>query len=348
MASGDARDLGRLPGFLAAVGLLLSAILEWIHIQTNVFPSADSYCSFGQRLDCATVAASPYATVAGIPLAALGMFGFLSLWLAARQKSVWLVPLSGAAALASLALLGLSATVLGTFCLLCEAVHLTAVALFVVVWQRRASLGGALSDRPALLYVIGFPALLLLATWISIPPYWAAFSYKGHPPLPTGRTEGGDPWIGSVQPKHTIDEFTDYSCPHCKVAAARSLRLLAKHHDVRLVRHQNPRMHCRPGTSACLAARLAGCAAEQGRFWQADRWLFAYTDPKHRQVDISTFASDVRVDEPKLRACVDAEVAYQEAERGYLLARKQQLRDTPGYLVNGKKVDIDQLEQAIE
>jgi uncharacterized membrane protein len=316
MASGDARDLGRLPGFLAAVGLLLSSILEWIHIQTNVFPSADSYCSFGQRLDCAAVAASPYATVGGIPLAALGMFGFLSLWLAARRKSVWLLPLSGLAALASLALFVLSAAVLGTFCLLCEAVHLTAIALFVVVWKRRAALGGALSDRTSLLYVVGFPALLLFATWISIPPYWAAFSYKGDPPLPTGTTEGGDPWIGAAQPKHTIDEFTDYSCPHCKVAAARSLRLLAKHDDVRLVRHQNPRMHCRPGTSGCLAARLAGCAAKQGRFWQADRWLFAHTDPKHRQVDISAFASDVRLDEPKLRACAGHAGLSGERQKG--------------------------------
>src|ERR1044071_6680584 len=119
MASGEARGLGRLPGFLAGGGLLLSSILGWIHIQTNVFPSADSYCSFGQRLDCAAVAASPYATVGGMPLAALWMFGFLSLWIAARRKSVWLVPLSSVAALASLALLVLSGAVLGTFCLLC-------------------------------------------------------------------------------------------------------------------------------------------------------------------------------------------------------------------------------------
>lgn len=347
MAHGDARDLGRLPGFLAAVGLLLSAILEWIHIQTNVLPSAESYCSFGQRLDCASVAASPYAVVAGVPLAVIGMFGFLALRTAARQKSVWLLPLSGIAALGSLALLVLSATVLGTFCLLCEAVHLTAIALFVVVWQRRSALGGSWSDRPALLWIIAFPAVLLLATWISIPPYWAAFSYKGRPPLPTGVTDAGDPWIGALNPKHTVDEFTDYACPHCKVAAARSLRLLAQHGDVRLVRHQNPRMHCRPGTSGCLAARLAGCAAQQDRFWQADRWLFAHTDAK-RTLDLSAFARDVQVDEPKLRACVDAEAAYQEAERGYLLARKQHLRDTPGYLVGGKKVAIDQLEQAIE
>src|SRR5688572_18921156 len=346
MATGDARDLGRLPGFLAAVGLLLSGILEWVHVQTNVFPSADSYCSFGQRLDCTAVAASPYAVILGLPLPFVGMLGFTALWMAARSRSVWLLPLSGVAALASLALFVVSAFVLGTFCLLCEATHLTAIALFVVVLQRRAALQGTLLDRPILISVLGFPAVLALAFWIAIPPYWAAFSYKGEPPAPTGVTPEGDPWIGSTAPKHVIDEFTDYACPHCKVGAARSLRLIAKHEDVRLVRHQNPRMRCRVGTSGCLAARLAGCAAAQGRFWQADRWLFAYTEAR-RPLDVAAFGRDVRLDDAELRACVDSEATYREAERGFDLARKKHLRDTPGYLVDGKKVAIDELERAI-
>jgi len=346
MATGDARDLGRLPGFLAAVGLLLSTVLEWVHVQTNVFPSADSYCSFGQRLDCEAVAASPYAVFAGLPLAIWGILGFLALLLAARQQSLWLLPLSAFAALASVVLFALSAGALGTFCLLCEAIHLTAVALLAIVWRRRHALQGTLQDRTALLNVAGFPAVLALATWFALPPYWAAFSYKGEPPAATGVTAEGDPWIGAEHPTRVIDEFTDYACPHCQVAAARSLRLIAKHEHVRLVRHQNPRMHCRVGTSACWAARLAGCAAEQGRFWQADRWLFARGSAKKRP-DLHAFAVDVRVDEHELQACVASPAAYEAAERGYELARKKQLRETPGYLVDGRKVPLDRLPEAI-
>jgi len=347
MAIGDARNLGRLPGILAAVGFLLSGILEWIHIQTNVFPAADSYCSVGAKLDCTAVAASPHSVVLGLPLAVIGLAGFLALFIASRQRSVWLLPLSALAAAASLALAALSAISLGTFCLLCEAVHLTAVALLVVVVKRRAALTGSYQDRSTLAGVLGFPALLLLATWVSLPPYWAAFSYKGVPPLPTGVTADGVPWIGAAsEPTHVVDEFTDYTCPHCKVGAARSLRLLAKHPKVRLVRHQNPRMRCVPGTSACLPARLAGCAAQQGRFWQADRYLFAYADARSK-LDVPRFAKEVHLDRARLEACSKAPDAYAEAERGFELARKRRLRDTPGYLVDGRRVPVDELEKAL-
>jgi len=347
MASGDARDLGRLPGILAAVGFLLSAILEWIHVQTNVFPAADSYCSFGERLDCVSVAASPYAVVLGLPLPVLGMLGFLSCWLATRARSAWLLPLSAVAALSSLLLFGLSALSLGTFCLWCEAVHLTALALFAVVVQRRQALTRPLSDRSVLLPVLAFPALLALAFWVAFPPYWAAFSYKAEPPLPTGVTEDGAPWIGAVEPKHVIDEFTDYACPHCRVGAARSLRLVSRHAGVRLVRRQNPRMHCRAGTTACSFVRLADCAAAQGRFWQADRWLFAHANPK-KPTDLGAFARDVRLNQATLEACASSEAAYEAAERSSDLARRKRIRDTPSYLVDGKKVTIDELDDAID
>jgi uncharacterized membrane protein len=347
MASGDARDLGRLPGFLAAVGLLLSGILEWVHIQTNVFPAADSYCSVADKMDCAAVAASPYAVVLGLPVPVIGLYGFLALYLASRARSVWLLPLSALATLASVGLFALSAFALGTFCLLCEAVHLTAIALFFVVLRRRQALTGTFADRGVQLSVLGFPALLALATWVSIPPYWAAFSYKANPPFPTGLTADGNPWIGAAEPKHVVDEFTDYACPHCKVAAARSLRLLSKHRHVRLVRHQNPRMGCRVGTSACFTARLAVCAAEQGRFWQADRYLFAYADARKR-MDLADFSRAVRVDRPQLERCLTAPATYERAERSFRLATKQHVRETPGYLVDGKKVTVDALLDALD
>jgi hypothetical protein len=244
------------------------------------------------------------------------------------------------------ALFALSAAAIGTFCLLCEAVHLTAIALFVVTWKGRTALGGTYSERSGLLNVLGFPALLALATWLSIPPYWAAFSYKGDPPLPTGVTGDGDPWIGAMSPKHVVDEYTDYVCPHCKVAAARSLRLLASHPDVRLVRHPNPRMRCRMGTSGCLTARLAVCASDQGRFWQADRYLFAYADGR-KAVDLDNFARAIEIDRARLDRCLTSASAYERAERAYLSARKHHLVDTPGYLVDGKKVPIDELDKAL-
>ena len=91
---------------------------------------------------------------------------------------------------------------------------------------------------------------------------------------------------------------------------------------------------------------MAACAAEQGRFWQADRYLFAYADPR-KGVEIDAFAKAVKIERARLDHCLTASTTYEKAERSNLLARQKHVRETPGYLVDGKKVAIGELEQKI-
>ncbi len=49
--------------------------------------------------------------------------------------------------------------------------------------------------------------------------------------------------------------------------------------------------------------RLAYCADEQGKFWQADRSLFAHASGKVR-VDIEIAARDISLDLAKLGSCL--------------------------------------------
>ena len=60
-------------------------------------------------------------------------------------------------------------------------------------------------------------------------PYWGAFGWKGDVPFPHGKTAEGYPWIGAENPKLVLNEFTDYACPHCKVASTQTLKSLAAH-----------------------------------------------------------------------------------------------------------------------
>ena len=90
---------------LAALGLALSLALELLHVRAYLQPSASSFCAVGERLDCTSVALSRYSVLLGVPVPLWGALGFVAILVAAVRRSRWLLPLTGAAAVASLVLL---------------------------------------------------------------------------------------------------------------------------------------------------------------------------------------------------------------------------------------------------
>lgn len=319
-------------------------MLELLHVRAYQAPGASSFCSVGQKLDCTTVALSHWSVLLGLPLPIWGALGFLALGVAAYQRSAWVLPLSFAAALGSVALLVVELVAVGSLCLLCEAVHLLTFALAWLAWQGRQGLV-PLGDRDNAALVLLPPLGLMVASLLFVPPYFRAFTWKGNVPFATGTTSDGYPWIGATDPKLTVEEFTDYSCSHCRLASAWTLkRLAARPNDVRIVRRQYPRMHCtQPGT--CLLVRMAYCAGEQGRFWQMDRWLFEH-GLRDAKVDLA--AKDVGLDPTRLASCIERPDIYEKAEREAAYATKHKLTVTPSYLVGGKRVKSDAVDRLLE
>lgn len=329
---------------IAALGLSMCIALEVVHYRAYTAPSSGSFCSVGAKLDCASVALSRYSTFGGVPLPLWGAAGFVSLLTAAWLRSRWLLPLASFATLASIALLLIELLVIGAVCLLCEGVHLASVLLLVIAWRQRTSTRDDYADRGSWLLIFG-PALgVMLALSLFLRPYWGAFSWKGDLPFPQGKTAEGYPWIGAEQPKLVVHEFTDYSCPHCKAASAQMLREVAAHaRELRVVRRQYARMPCPVGVAAsCKLARLAYCAQEQGKFWQADRWLFEHATGRH-EVDLAVAARDIGLNHERLQACVVRADTYVRAEADAKEARKKRVLGTPYYIVDGKLLSGEQL-----
>src|ERR1700691_3990139 len=83
---------------LAALGIVVSTLALREHYRTE----GDAPCSINERWDCGIVNKSPYAVVqgTGIPVAALGIAGYLFLGALAWSRAGRLLP---AAALAGLA-----------------------------------------------------------------------------------------------------------------------------------------------------------------------------------------------------------------------------------------------------
>lgn len=329
---------------LSIVGLGLSLWLELVHYRAFALPADSSFCSAGQRFDCGSVALSAYSVVLGVPLPIWGAAGFITIAIAELRRSKWLLPLSGFAALASLVLLGVELVAVGAVCVLCEAVHVVALLGFAVALRRRSQLEEPLMHEGALL-VFG-PALgILLGAALFLKPYWGVFNWRGAVPFPTGRTTEGYPWIGAREPSLVVEEFTDYSCPHCKAASSLSLKRLAEHQSaIRIVRRQHPRMRCpSDGLLSCQMVRVAYCAEEAGKFWQMDRWLFQHGAGKN-EIDVDAAAKDVGLDASALKSCVDRADLQARADREARAAFKLRIIETPTYRIGSKRLGLKEVD----
>jgi uncharacterized membrane protein len=324
---------------LATLGLVLSLLLERLHVRAFLAPSAPSFCAVGERLDCTSVALSPYSVFLGVPLPLWGALGFFAIGVAIVLESRWVVPLTAFAALSSVVLLAIEIGSIGALCLLCEAVHLVSFGLFALGWSLRREHAKPLGDTRTLAAIFAPPVLAFGVLVAFVPPYWGAFGWKGEPPFAHGKTSDGHPWIGASEPQLTLHEFTDYGCSHCKTASARNLRRLAEHPtSFRIVRRQYPRMYCRGHSNRlCLPMRVAYCAEDQGKFWQADRWLFQHVPPNDK-IDLTVAARDIGLDHGALQACLVRSDVRARAEAEARYGMEQRFDGTPTFVVDGKRV----------
>jgi vitamin-K-epoxide reductase (warfarin-sensitive) len=101
---------------LATFGIVVSALALREHYRTE----GDSPCSINEHWDCGIVNHSPYALLAGIPVAIFGIAGyFLMAALAWRRAYRPLLAIALAALAYSLYLAHIEASILGVWCIYC-------------------------------------------------------------------------------------------------------------------------------------------------------------------------------------------------------------------------------------
>lgn len=336
-----------LPVTLAALGLVVSIVLERVHVATYLAPAADSFCSVNQTFDCNEVALSRMSVVLGVPLPLWGVAGFLAMLLAAWHRLRLLWPLAGLATLASVGLLLEELLFVGAVCMLCEAVHLLALVLAGVAfwWHRRR---GRPMTPTLWLTVGGLPAAVVLATAFLVPPYWAPLTWQDGVPHPHGEDAEGHHWVGAEEPAITVEEFVDYGCPHCAVATNLTRRRLAAHADrLRVIRRNQPRMRCNEANRGCVTLRAAHCAGQQSKFWEMDAWLFTHA-PGKAEVDVVEGARALALDEPSFVLCLQDPATYAWADGESKAARKLKIDMTPTYRVDGRVVTARELDALLD
>jgi vitamin-K-epoxide reductase (warfarin-sensitive) len=102
---------------LAVLGIAASALALREHYRTDTSP-----CSINEKWDCGIVNHSPYAVIWGIPVAGIGIAGYLLMGaLALKRWYLALLPVALGALAFSLYLSHIEAHLLGVWCIYCVA-----------------------------------------------------------------------------------------------------------------------------------------------------------------------------------------------------------------------------------
>jgi len=100
---------------LAIAGIVASSLALREHYRTDASP-----CSINERWDCGIVNHSPYAVFHGVPVAVIGIAGYLLLgFLAAARAYPWMLPLVTVALIFAVHLADIESLVLGVWCVYC-------------------------------------------------------------------------------------------------------------------------------------------------------------------------------------------------------------------------------------
>ncbi len=158
------------------------------------------------------------------------------------------------------------------------------------------------------------------------------------------------PDLGNPKGKFQIVEFSDFQCPHCRRASPTLHAFVNSHRDDAHFIFQsypldpscNKYMKNGGHDLACLMAKASLCAHKQGKFWQAQDWIFENQESLNL-LSTDTMVTAVGLDKSSFQACladggVGIELAEQ-IERGHLAG----IQGTPAVYVNGKHLPFGHL-----
>ncbi len=129
-----------LLAILAIAGITVSVLALRVHYSTETAP-----CSINEKWDCGIVNHSPYAEVRGVPVAAIGIAGYLLIGvLAMLRRRSWLLAAALIGMAFALYLTNVEARVLGVWCLYCAISQgiIAVVALLSIGWAVWAAMSG--------------------------------------------------------------------------------------------------------------------------------------------------------------------------------------------------------------
>jgi protein-disulfide isomerase len=146
----------------------------------------------------------------------------------------------------------------------------------------------------------------------------------------------GSPVLANPQGDITIVEFFDYTCPYCKAAEPRLMRLVDDDKRVKLVTKEFPILT----RASMIASRMALAAAKQGKY-RAFHLALMRRDGALDEAGILETAKAVGLDVARARRDMNAPEVSDEIIANFNLARGIRVFQTPAYIVGAHMVTGD-------
>ena len=156
--------------------------------------------------------------------------------------------------------------------------------------------------------------------------------------LPSGVTEDGHHYLGSLEAKVVIKEYEDLRCPYCQRHFLQNEPQLIEQYirpgKVRLESHVFPLL----GSASASVAEALACAADQGKYWEYRHIAFIKqpleSNPDGREQFVS-YAELAGIDTAKFATCFDTQRFYTDVQRAASEARDANVSSTPTFFING-------------
>lgn len=167
-------------------------------------------------------------------------------------------------------------------------------------------------------------------------------------------TADDDPYLGPEDAEIVVIEFSDFECPYCGAAMGTypalvqqfkaqdpswtasipELKRLAEEGKIKFVFRDFP-LSGHP--HAQKAAEAAGCAFEQGMFWEYHDKLFENQDALTID-DLKQYAKDLKLNTKAFDTCLDSGARAEEVAKDVADGTAAGVSGTPSFYVNDKEI----------
>jgi len=146
-----------------------------------------------------------------------------------------------------------------------------------------------------------------------------------------------DPFWGPQDASVTIVEFSDFQCPYCARFFLQTYPQVRREYEgkVKFIFRDFPLTSIHQ--YAEKAAEAAGCANDQGKFWEYHDLL--WTKQQALDVDsLKSYAADLGLDTVAFDDCLDSGKHASEVQKDVQDGRSYGVGGTPAFLINGQLV----------